>query len=265
VMGDPSQLHDVILNLALNARDAMARGGTLRIATTCVELDEGHVPSPELEPGRHIRIEVADNGCGMDPRTVQRIFEPFFTTKSVGQGTGLGLASAHGSIAAMGGAICVQSEVGVGTTFSLYLPLAKTEAAWPASPVPSGGNLHGRGRILLVDDEETVLQACSKILRHLGYEVESCRDGQSALELYRLDGSSIDLVLLDLMMPGMGGREVLAELRRIDPGVPVVISSGYSLEEARPGLSDGVSAFLQKPFNIAELSRVVAGSLGREA
>ena len=263
VTGDPSQLHDALLNLGLNARDAMSGGGILRFSTRCVRLDAEEARGLGVEPGEFVRLEVSDTGTGMEPRTLDRLFEPFFTTKPVGQGTGLGLASVHGAVAGMGGAIHVDSAEGAGSTFTLLVPAAGGGMAHPvpSAPDPDPAGFR-RGRVFLVDDEAVVLRATAGILSFLGFEVVSCSDSVEAVEVFRREWREIDLVILDLVMPGMGGRDVLRALRAIDPDVRVVVSSGYSLKEARPSIAEGAGAFLQKPYDLATLKRVLSEVLG---
>lgn len=257
VIGDPSQLQNALLNLGLNARDAMPQGGILRFSTSVL------APEPEVagRQGKVLRILVQDSGMGMSPQILERVFEPFFTTKPVGQGTGLGLASVHGTVTSMGGAIEVFSEEGRGSLFVMQLPLADDPNPAPSaetSPVRSSGDQH----ILLIDDEAIVLETCSAMLGLLGYKVTSFTDPAEALAFHAEHRTEIDLVILDLVMPKMGGRETLAALRGISPDVQVVISSGYSLDGSRPTAAEGVAAYLQKPFNMADLSRIIASVAG---
>lgn len=257
-IGDPSQIHNALLNLGLNARDAMPEGGTLRISSRPIVLEEAQAHTRGVAPGRYLQVEVADTGTGMPQDILARIFEPFFTTKPVGQGTGLGLASVHGTVVSMGGAIEVKSEEGRGTTFTLLFP-GTEDLADPAPREALRSVGPGRKiRILLVDDEEVILVTCKAMLEQMGYDVSAYTDPLAAVAFHAANYEAIDLVILDLVMPGMGGREALAAIRRVDPRARVVISSGYSLDEHHPALGEGVAAFLQKPFNMSDLAERVA-------
>jgi CheY-like chemotaxis protein len=269
-LGDPTQLQNMLLNLGINARDAMPAGGRLVIATRKEDLSASMAAVVGVTPGPYLRISVADTGEGMTPEVRKHLFEPFFTTKPVGKGTGLGLASVHGTVGKHRGAISVESARNVGTTFTIHLPLLSSslersgasEATSRGSEPRAGGA--PRPRLLLVDDEEGVLQVGAAMLRHLGYDVEACRDGNDAIVRYREARAGIDLVILDLQMPHLGGREVLAAMRAIDPRVKALIASGYSVDdEARDIVTSGAKGFLQKPFTLAQLESAVATALKR--
>jgi signal transduction histidine kinase len=257
VEGDPAQLESALLNLALNARDAMPEGGTLTLRMRCVVPDavlRDKLPAPQAET--YVQLEVEDTGEGIDPAILDRIFEPFFTTKAPGRGSGLGLAAVYGAVSAHHGLVDVRSTLGQGTCFRLLLPCAgqavraKLEEA--THMVAPGGH------VLVVDDEQAVRQTATLCLEEAGYRVSGAADGRAALELVR-SGARFDLVLLDMIMPVMGGAEVLRELRRVAPGLPVLIASGYSPGEAEVAGADG---FLQKPYRRAELLKRVAALLG---
>lgn len=261
VIGDPSQIQNVVLNLGLNARDAMPGGGTLAFATENVALDAAYCDaSPfDIRPGDYIDIAVTDTGCGMEKAVVERIFEPFFTTKEVGRGTGLGLSAAYGSIKDHNGAVTVYSEKDVGSEFHLYLPLDEpAERVREERETPAAGS----GCILVVDDERIVRDISVQILENIGYIVLTARDGMEALEIYRKEGSSISLVLLDMVMPKMDGKETYFALRQIDPAVRVMLVSGYSRSENISVLirEEGLT-LLHKPFRRGELVREVAKAL----
>jgi len=263
-LGDPSQLHNALLNLGLNARDAMPQGGTLRFSTGFVELDEDEARVHSIEPGSYVRLVVSDTGIGMTPEVRKRAFEPFFTTKPVGQGTGLGLASVHGTVVALGGAIKLSSEFGQGTTIELLLPRTLEQVTTDsATPVEAPTSTVVDCHVMVVDDEQIVLHSCAEMLRAMGYRVTACPDGETAIATFRKLSDDIDLVILDMVMPRLGGREVLAELRKVDSEVRVVISSGYSIDETRPTLAEGVAGFLQKPFYLAELIGLVSKLVGK--
>jgi PAS domain S-box-containing protein len=264
--GDPTQLQNALLNLALNGRDAMPKGGDLIFETSVATLDDDFRQRHpyELPPGPYLKISVTDTGVGMSSETQRHIFEPFFTTKEQGKGTGMGLASVYGTIRNHQGAITVYSEPGHGTTFSAYLPLSEAENL-PDEPVqraPAKGTAH----IVIVDDEEIVCQVGATMLRELGYKVTTCKDGEEAVELYRKSWKQIDLVILDMIMPRMNGREAFLAMREINPHIRAILSSGYSMnEEAQNILDEGVMAFIGKPFSISRFSEVVSQALQGDA
>jgi len=216
----------------------------------------------DIAPGDYVVITITDTGCGMDRKTQQHIFEPFFTTKEVGKGTGMGLASVYGTINSHRGAITVYSEVGFGTDFKVYLPLLDT----PIKTKPeilSDLPIMGHAYILLVEDEPIVRDMTKKMLEALGYSVTTCRDGQEAVEYYRDSWREIDLVILDMVMPKMGGKDTFTAMYKINPDVRAILSSGYSInDEAQSILDQGVKAFVGKPYDRKKLSEVVARVLG---
>jgi signal transduction histidine kinase/ActR/RegA family two-component response regulator len=259
VLGDPGQMQQVLLNLALNARDAMPRGGTLRFET---ELR----PEVEGDPGeaRRLEIRVRDTGSGIPEGDLERIFEPFFTTKDPGKGTGMGLAMVFGIVQNHGGSIRAENVSGGGALFRIVLPVASGIAVNRAVREERAPQ-RGSGRVLIVDDEPIVLNVARQLLRHLGYEVLTANGGEEAVQVWRARGSEIDLVLLDLLMPRMDGRETLRELRRMDPGAKVLLTSGWGLEgSARELLEEGILGIVRKPYEIAELSILVADAVGME-
>lgn len=263
VLGDSSQLQNAFLNIAINARDAMPEGGELVIATEEVVLDTTSSRNfvQEPNPGRYLKISLSDTGCGMDKKLQSRIFEPFYTTKEAGQGTGLGLASVYGTVVGHKGHISVYSEVGQGTTFHLYLPLAdQVEIADAAKD--SAEPVKGSGTILFVDDEEMICQLAAEMLRSLGYQVVVCRSGAEGIRRYQEQAGEIDLAIIDMVMPGMDGHETIKALQKIDPMVKILLASGHSLNSRAQGIiADGVLAFISKPFNYLELSDKVAAAL----
>ena len=254
IKADQGQIEQVLLNLYVNAADAMPEGGGLFLKTINVT-DEDITGKPyKVQPGNYILLTVRDTGVGMDKETRVRIFEPFFTTKGLASGTGLGMASAYGTVKGHGGYIDVDSEKGKGTTFSIYLPA--TEKVLEEKKVLSDELVKGEGTVLLVDDEEMVLEAGEELLNHLGYEVLLAENGREALELYKKNQDKIDLVLLDMVMPVMGGGEAFDRMKEINTNVKVLLSSGYSLEgEAKEILKRGCDAFIQKPFKMEQLSQ----------
>jgi signal transduction histidine kinase/CheY-like chemotaxis protein len=250
---DRGQMEQVFMNLYLNAWQAMPGGGAIHLETENIVLDDSHVTSLFVKSGKYLKIIVTDNGTGMDEKTKARIFEPFFTTKELGRGTGLGLAAVYGIIQGHGGMINVYSEPGHGTTFSIYLPAMEIEEMEEMKA--PGPIIKGKETILLVDDEEIVLDVSREILEFLGYKVFAVSNGQEALAVYREKGNEIDLVLLDMVMPGMSGGETFDFLRQIHPEIKVILSSGYSINgQAKEILDRGCKGFLQKPFHLEKLS-----------
>lgn len=263
VMGDPDQIQQVLLNLAINARDAMTDGGELHFETDIVELDAEYCRwHAGAVPGLYVMVAITDTGYGIPPEIQNRIFEPFFTTKEQGKGIGMGLAMVYGIIKNHGGSIRLYSEVGRGTTFKVYLPLAASAIPHSADTRPLEP-LTGQGRILLVDDDQLVRESSAGLLQHLGYEVVTVEDGQQAVAYYREHDCEIDLVLLDLVMPRLGGRETFHALKAIDPSIKVVISTGYGHNEVVQTLLDeGVAGFVLKPYYLRTLSETLARVLG---
>ncbi len=250
VIGDSTQISNVLLNLALNARDAMSEGGTLCFATEIVEFAATSCMdrSTEMTPGTYVEIRVSDTGVGMDQTTAKRVFDPFFTTKP--EGTGMGLASAYGTVRSHGGRISVKSEPGRGSTFTLLLPVsANTEVTM--STFAGLYAKRGSARILVVDDEQDMRAVAGDMLTGLGYDVEISNNGFDALEIYEKAPRQFDLVLLDMVMPGLSGRETLIRLRKINPNVRVLLSSGYTSEG---DFADIATPFVSKPYAVEELS-----------
>jgi signal transduction histidine kinase len=266
ITADRRQLEQVVLNLATNARDAMAGGGTLVLATSKVVFGEADVLTrPETRPGPYVCLTVEDTGCGMDEATRSRLFEPFFTTKEQGKGTGLGLATVYGIVKQTGGHVEVESSPGRGTTFRVYLPADAGATAAPAGASPVGELVPGRGTVLLVEDEPGVRALARDVLRHSGYTVLEARHGVEALELSRAFEGPIDLLVTDVIMPQMGGPQLADHLRRERPGIRVLCLSGYA-DRAEPSTSLGCKGtLLTKPFSAAELTRAVRDVLGAPA
>ena len=259
VEADPGQLEQVILNLAVNARDAMPRGGKLTIETANVELDAAYAREHvAVEPGSYVMLAVSDTGVGMDEEVKAHLFEPFFTTKEQGQGTGLGLAMVYGIVKQSGGFIWVYSEPGRGTALKIYLP--RKAASPPArQPVPTReGSLAGSGTILLVEDEEAVRRLASRVLEARGYTVLRAADGLQALDTVHRHPGAIDLVITDVVMPRMGGRELAELVRPRRPATKILYVSGYTDDAiVRHGVLDAGAVFLQKPFTPDSLARKV--------
>jgi PAS domain S-box-containing protein len=250
---DQGQIEQVLLNLYINAWHAMPEGGDIYLQTDNVTLDDVYVNIHGLKSGNYVKLSVTDTGVGMDEATKEKIFEPFFTTKGRGIGTGLGLASAYGIIHNHDGIITVYSELGKGTTFNIYLPTSLTEV-FEEQEIEKE-LLKGKETILLVDDEEVIIDVGKKIMGSMGYEVLSANSGKEALAVYSEERQKIDLVILDMIMPTMGGKETYDHLKEINPAIKVLLSSGYSLNgQVQEILSQGCDGFIQKPFNIKDLS-----------
>jgi len=256
VEADQGQLEQVLMNLYVNAWQAMPDGGDLYIQTKNVNLDENYVKPFKVIPGRYVKISVTDTGSGMDEATQLKIFEPFFTTKEMGRGTGLGLAFVYGILKNHGGFINVYSEKGEGTTFNIYLPLTDREAQ---QELPTDESLiKGSGTILLVDDEEMIREVGQAMLEKLGYHTIVVVGGEQAVDVIKRKGNEIDLVILDLIMPGMDGGQTFDRIMEIWPELPVILSSGYAINgKANDIMQRGCSGFIQKPFNLSELSQKV--------
>jgi two-component system cell cycle sensor histidine kinase/response regulator CckA len=253
---DRSQIEQVLLNMYVNAWQAMPDGGELYLETKIVTLDDEFCKPYQAEPGRYVTVSVTDTGIGMDEATRQRVFDPFFTTQEKGRGTGLGLASAYGIIKNHRGMITVYSESGHGTTFSVYLPLSNKEAQ-RETPV-AARLITGAGTILLVDDEEMIIDVGKAMLERLGYRVFTAPGGQQAVEAVTRMGTEIDLVILDMIMPGMDGGKTFDRIREIQPQIPVMLSSGYAINgQAEEIMRRGCNGFIQKPFNMSEFSKQV--------
>jgi PAS domain S-box-containing protein len=253
VEGDPGQIEQVLLNLFVNAAEAMPHGGDFILETINVTHDDMTGKLYEPKRGNYVLLKVTDTGVGIDEETAGRIFEPFFTTKEMGRGTGLGLASAYGIIKVHEGYIDVYSRKGQGTTFSIYLPASKKEALKTARAPDR--IVKGTETVLLADDEVDVRQAGTELLETMGYRVYAVKDGEEAIDLYEKKRNEIDIILLDIVMPRMGGREAYEALKKINPEIKVLLLSGYSINgQAKEIIERGANAFIQKPFSITELS-----------
>lgn len=260
LVGDPADLQNALLNLAFNARDAMPDGGQLTFATRVRDLGPAEEPGliTPLSPGLYLELTVSDTGSGIPLTVLPRIFEPFFTTKAVGKGTGLGLAAVYGTVLDHGGSLRVDSQEGKGTTFVLYLPIADEGSAITRAVPQLNRSGNQRGVVLLVDDEELVRSVALAFLEELGWEVIEAADGQQALDMYRDQQERIDIVLLDMEMPGRRGIELLREMKQMNPGVIAILCSGYVRDGSADQLiAEGFRAQLSKPYRIADLQRVL--------
>lgn len=260
---DLSQIEQVLLNLYVNAAQAMPGGGNLYLQTENVTLDENYVRHFNAKKGDYVRISVKDTGVGMDEDTIKRIFDPFFTTKDRSRGTGLGLASAYGIIKNHGGIINAHSMIGQGSTFDVFLP------ASPKKIVQKGELsreiLKGSETILLIDDEDIIIDIGEQILERLGYRALTARSGKEAIDIYQANKSKINIVILDMIMPDMGGGETYDRLKKINPEIKVLLSSGYSIDgQASEIMNRGCNGFIQKPFNVEQLSMKVRDILSNE-
>jgi two-component system cell cycle sensor histidine kinase/response regulator CckA len=266
IYGDPGQIEQAVINLAVNARDAMPDGGCLTLSVSPVNVDEpfarAHQP---MVPGRYLRLSVVDTGHGMPADTQAHIFEPFFTTKEVGKGTGLGLAMVYGTVRQSGGHIFVESEPGHGTAFHIYFPDAASKQTVPAMVADTTAVVAGRSTILVVEDEAAVRNLVVTALGHQGYRVLHASSGEEALMVAQADNARIDLLLTDANMPGMGGVDLAAALTQKQPGLPVVVMSGYTDSVLRLPDTMQPLPLLPKPFTPRELRQKVADVLGRVA
>ncbi len=263
VRADPGQIEQVLMNLSVNARDAMPDGGKLTIETSNVTLGEDYAAThPEVSPGPYVMLSVTDTGVGMDHETLEHVFEPFFTTKAPGLGTGLGLATCYGIVKQSGGSIWVYSEPGKGTTFKVYLPRIGDAAARREiqSIAPSVG---GSEAVLVVEDEPMVRRLAVRVLAGRGYRVSEATDGVDALAVFEKNGGAFDLLVTDVIMPEMGGKELVEKLRERRPDLKVLFTSGYTGETiAHQGIVDAGVNFLAKPYLPADLLQRVREVLG---
>jgi signal transduction histidine kinase/ActR/RegA family two-component response regulator len=268
IMADPEMLQQIVVNLVANARDAMSSGGHLTILGSEANFAAADIGGkPDRHAGRFVKLSVSDTGSGIDSAIITRLFEPFFTTKDIGKGTGLGLATVYGMVNQHAGWIEVESEIGVGTTFNIYFPAAQKapEKAAPKIGAPRTGT--GGETVLVVDDEAVLRELVGEILEASGYRVLMAASGREALEVWKQQGKSVDLLLTDMTMPnGMSGRDLAAKLLQDNPRIPVIFSSGYSQEilelkeQANPG-----QTFFSKPYHPADLAQAVRAALDNAA
>ena len=264
VSADPGQLEQVIMNLAVNARDAMPKGGKLIIETSNVVVDENYVRrhSTEMKPGPYVVLALTDTGMGMDAATQARIFEPFFTTKEVGKGTGLGLATVYGIVKQSGGFIWVYSEVGHGTTFKVYFPRVDAPVEIPEAAPVAQVQAVGRRTILMAEDEPVLRESVAEYLRAKGYEVLEAGSGPAAVGVCETHPGGIDLLITDAVMPGFGGQQLAKHVSERYPGIRIVYTSGYTDRALDPGVNGPRAIFLQKPFSLQTLGETVRRLLG---
>jgi two-component system cell cycle sensor histidine kinase/response regulator CckA len=262
VIADPSQIEQIVMNLVVNASDAMPNGGSLVIETTRADLDESYAEMhADVRAGEFVMLAISDTGIGMDAATQRKIFEPFFTTKEPGRGTGLGLATVYGIAKQMGGFVWVYSEPGHGATFKVYLP---REAGLPASPEASSTVAvpKRRGTVLLVEDDDAVRLAVRRLLEKLGFQILEAKNGEEGVEVSRSHAGHIDVLVTDLMMPKMDGKTLASTLAVSRPDMRVVFTSGYTDDAVvRRGLVDSSHAFVQKPFTGEQLASTISGLL----
>ncbi len=263
IEADHGQIEQVLLNLLVNSADAMAAGGDLFLQTVNVTDKDMTAKIYKPKPGDYVMLTVTDSGIGMDKKTMERIFDPFFTTKEMGRGTGLGLASAYGIIKGHSGYIDVESGEGKGTTFSVFLPASKNKVQKVV--ISAKEVIEGTGTVLLVDDEEMILEVGRDLLEAIGYRVLLSRGGKKAIEIYERNRGEIDIVVLDMVMPNMGGGKVYDRMKEIDSNVKVLLSSGYSINgEATEILKRGCNGFIQKPFSMKVLSGKIKEIMDRK-
>jgi CheY-like chemotaxis protein len=263
VNADPAQIEQIIINLAINSRDAIKSSGEIRIETKNLDLDEEYCEiHVGFEPGVYVLLTISDTGHGMNAETLKQIFDPFFTTKEPGKGTGLGLSSVYGIVKSHNGHILCYSEVGMGTSFKIYFPTIEASSDYLIEKKEELPLLGGSETILIVDDEQMILEMSSEILKRGNYHVIRASSGEDAIKLYQKKQSEIDLVILDLNMPGIGGEKCLKELLNMDPKVKVIVSSGYSLNgSSGVALNLGAKDFISKPYRMRDLLRTVRGVL----
>jgi PAS domain S-box-containing protein len=260
---DRRQIEQVLMNLYINALQAMPGGGDLYVQTENIIIDENYIKPYMIQLGKYIKVSITDTGVGMDKATQKRIFDPFFTTKEMGRGTGLGLASVYGIIKNHDGFINVYSEKGEGTTFNFYLPASEGKIVDEKELAED--ILEGYETVLLVDDEDMIIEVGKPILEQMGYNVLIATGGKEALDIYEKNKQEIDIVILDMIMPGIGGGETYDRLKELNPAIKVLLSSGYSINgQATKILERGCDGFIQKPFNVLDLSRKIRGILDKK-
>ena len=257
-LADATQIHQILLNLCTNAAHAMGDKGILEVRLSHVDLNKSDLADQsivDLKPGQYLKLSISDTGCGMDARTMERIFDPYFTTKEVGKGSGLGLAVVHGIVKRHGGTITVQSEPGKGTVFDIYIPAME---AVIDSIVETGQALPtGTERILLIDDEQSVVEMETAIFEQLGYDVTPETDSLRALEIFRSRPGEFDLIITDYTMPNLTGIDLSKEIRRIRPDIPIILCTGFSEKVTEKGAMDLGVELAMKPFGMKQIAELV--------
>jgi CheY-like chemotaxis protein len=262
---DPGQLEQLLTNLVVNARDAMPRGGSLAIEIGIVELTESPSPGESFDPGDYVRLAIRDTGTGMDAETRSQIFEPFFTTKEVDRGTGLGLSTVYGIVSQNAGLVTVDTELGLGTTFNVYLPLAVDESP-DSTPELDPQLAEGRGTVLVAEDQTSVRRFVKRTLERCGYKVMAAEDGRTAIEIAREHSGSIDLLLTDIVMPGVTGPEAAQMILTSRPDMRVVYMSAYPFDAlGQHMVVDDSTVYLEKPFEAGALATLVQDVLAMSA
>ena len=265
INADPVQLEQIIMNLGINAKDSMPDGGRLTFQTENVMLGKRYCKAVQIKTGAYILMTVSDTGCGMDQETVKHIFEPFFTTKGIGKGTGLGLSMAYGIVKNHDGHISCYSELNQGTTFSIYLPALEEKTREQASESKKQKIVSGSETVLLVDDDKTLLNLGQDILGESGYTTIAAKSGEKAIEIYKREKERIDLVILDIGMPGMGGYKCLNKLLKISPDIKVIIASGYSADKnIKELLKSGAKDFIGKPYQLTNMLKKIRQVLDKK-
>jgi nitrogen-specific signal transduction histidine kinase/CheY-like chemotaxis protein len=254
VTGDSTQLQQVIMNLCVNARDAMPAGGQLSIRAMSADLSaEVARTNPDAEPGRYVMLQVADTGSGIPPEVLDKVFEPFFTTKPSGKGTGLGLSTVYSIVKSHGGFVEVESSEGDGTTFSVFVPAAESNEIQVFGEETRESNRGNGETILLVDDEVFILDTAAETLEESGYSVLTASDGRKAVDLFRDRSTGIDLIVTDLMMPDVDGFQTIREIRKLDKRVPIIAASGMAIDKRQDAIDVGANLFVAKPFTAEKL------------
>ena len=259
INGDPGQLEQVMLNVCVNAKDAMPDGGKLTLTTSNVKLDEEFCRTHmDAKPGEYVRLSIADTGHGMDAKTMTHVFEPFYSTKPTGEGTGLGMAMAYGIVKNHHGAIVCESQKGMGTTFHIYLPAAKAGVKKAAAKKKTKLQKGSGETILVIEDEAVLRKLMKQALTLNGYDVKTAENGEDGMAIYEKDPGAVSLIILDLIMPGMGGKQCMRELMRTDPEAKVIIASGYTSATARQEISDmGAAGFIEKPYDFQDIFKII--------
>jgi CheY-like chemotaxis protein len=265
ILADGTQMQQILMNLCANAADAISGAGEIEIKTAIVELDEQFTAIHDVKPGYYVQLSVKDNGSGISKETQERIFEPFYTTKAPGKGTGLGLATCYGITQAHKGIIQVESELNVGTSFHIYLPLDKEQVVEVQKEKQQEKMDGAEGSIMLVDDDETFRYAAAQYLRELGFQVLEASNGIEALGQFLVHHEAVDLVVLDMIMPKQAGLETYRRMKALQPEVRVLVTSGFSRKgEVEMTLNEGADGFIPKPFTFSDFGATIKKTLARK-